>query len=475
MTELIKSIFQITPFAIILFDDDGQIHLINHEAEVISGFTRGQLIDQKIDVLFPNLTGKNQRFSLKNQINKIDEFDTEMNTGLGNLKSVTVKKRVFSINDEVWGVASIIDKTELICAEDRFKIAFNAAPNAMLMVDEKGNIILANSAVEKLFGYSLNYLVGKKIELLVPDNVKEHHPVLRRKYFASPSPRPLGVGRDLYGQHKNGSKIPLEIGLHPLTIGKETYVISSVVDISERVRNEQKLKDKNEELDQFAYRTSHDLRSPLMTIQGLSSVIREDIEDGDYKEASRNAEKIENITVSLNQLIEDILCLAQSDYVNESYEKFDFKSFFVKTMSKNEIGLSENKVKLKASFNHDVDLFLQNTRLTILLENLISNAIKYHDIKKEKHFVELKTFNDLDHFYIQVRDNGLGIPEKRHSEVFGMFKKFHNQSTNSSGLGLYLVKKQAQKVGATINFSSEEGEGTSFFIKIPIDPSSRSV
>ena len=102
-----------------------------------------------------------------------------------------------------------------------------------------------------------------------------------------------------------------------------------------------------------------------------------------------------------------------------------------------------------------------------ILDNLVGNAIKYCDKNKSDRVVKIKTLNSFDHFSINIEDNGIGIPPARQPEVFGMFKRFHDASIPGSGLGLYLVKKQINRLGARINFESSS-EGTTFFIEFPL-------
>jgi PAS domain S-box-containing protein len=124
-------------------------------------------------------------------------------------------------------------------AEEGFRLAVDAAPSGMVLADSDGRIVLVNALAEKLFGYSRDELVGQQIEMLVPERFRKKHPGFRSGYAAQPSARPMGAGRDLFALRKDGTEIPVEIGLSPLTIDQRTMVLSAVVDITERKRAEE--------------------------------------------------------------------------------------------------------------------------------------------------------------------------------------------------------------------------------------------
>lgn len=131
-------------------------------------------------------------------------------------------------------------------SDERFRLAVEAAPNAMVMVNHEGKIILVNSQTEKLFGYGREELIGQSIEMLAPETSRVTHPTLRGEYLAHAQTRPMGAGRDLLAQHKNGTQFPVEIGLNPMETEDGTWVLSSIVDITERKRAEAALRESEE-------------------------------------------------------------------------------------------------------------------------------------------------------------------------------------------------------------------------------------
>jgi PAS domain S-box-containing protein len=134
--------------------------------------------------------------------------------------------------------------------EERFRVAVEAAPNAMLMVDQTGTIVLLNSQAEALFGYARAELIGQAVERLVPERYRRQHPAHRSAFYRAPAARPMGAGRDLFGLHKDGHEIPVEIGLNPLGTEKGSFVLAAVIDITARKQAEEEIRVLNEALDQ---------------------------------------------------------------------------------------------------------------------------------------------------------------------------------------------------------------------------------
>lgn len=120
--------------------------------------------------------------------------------------------------------------------EEVMRLAVEASPNGMVMIDSDGRILLVNSSVENLFGYARAQLIGQKIEMLVPERYRHHHPGLRQQYFHEPATRAMGQGRELYGLHRNGTEFPVEIGLNPIHTTNGVLVLAAIVDITERRR-----------------------------------------------------------------------------------------------------------------------------------------------------------------------------------------------------------------------------------------------
>tara|TARA_Y100001958_G_C21165063_1_gene498084 strand:- start:42 stop:1265 length:1224 start_codon:yes stop_codon:yes gene_type:complete len=373
-------------------------------------------------------------------------------------------------NGETFAIASVVDLSETLKGQGRFKAIVEGAPNAMIMVNQKGEITLVNRQGEVLFGYTEEELLGQKIETLIPQKFRDAHPGHVKSFFKHPKPRAMGAGRDLFGRKKSGKKFPVEVGLMPLQSEEGNFVVSSVVDISERVQSQKALIARNEELQQFAYRTSHDLKAPLRSIAGLAGFMIEDLDQADQQESIKhNAERILKLSEKLLHFISDILETTKADHVDSEISLWDARRDLYGIKERLISLFDEGKVQFSVHLSHKIPLYLDVSRLNQILENLISNSLKYKDTQKEECYIDIKTHVSNDVLTVEVKDNGLGIPENRQGEVFQMFKRFHSTSVDGSGLGLYLVKKQVEKCGGEIDFESSP-EGSTFRVQMPLTP-----
>jgi diguanylate cyclase (GGDEF)-like protein/PAS domain S-box-containing protein len=182
---------------------------------------------------------------------------------------VTVPPLHLKEADEV-GQALIRASKVLKEAQWRVRATVESAPTAIVMIDEAGDIVLANVEMKRLFGFERDELINLKIEVLVPDRFRSKHPALRAGYFASPAPRSMGAGRDLYGRRKDGTEFPVEIGLSPVKIDQRLFVLAAIVDITERKlqidelkKSNQALERSNAELLQAQHRAHHDALTGL--------------------------------------------------------------------------------------------------------------------------------------------------------------------------------------------------------------------
>jgi len=211
---------------------------------------------------------------------------------------------------------------------------------------------------------------------------------------------------------------------------------------------------RNEELSQFSYRTSHDLKAPLVTVRGLSNAIIEDVDDGDYDEVKKNAIKIGEFVKKLEDLVTDILNLARADLEVSEKEHVDFNEVVVQIKERLAGTYINSEVKIDVDIDPSVSLYISKTRISQVLENLVSNSIKYRYNNKSAQFVKISIASRDDSIIVTVEDNGIGIPLKFQENVFSMFQRFHPHISYGSGLGMYIVKKHLDSMSAEINLVS---------------------
>ena len=166
-------------------------------------------------------------------------------------------------------LSAIVDITSRKRLEERFRQVVESAPNAMVMISQRGEIEMVNAQAERVFGYARGEMLGQPIEMLVPERFRGNHPGLRGSFFASPKSRPMGAGRDLYGLKKDGSEFPIEIGLNPIETDEGTMVLSAIVDISDRKHKEESIHAALKEKDVLLGEIHHRVKNNLQIVHSL--------------------------------------------------------------------------------------------------------------------------------------------------------------------------------------------------------------
>ena len=293
--------------------------------------------------------------------------------------------------------------SDLLDDEELMRFAIEAAPNGMVIVDDSGNIVLANSSAENLFGYSGNELLEQPIERLVPDRFSMAHPGLRSSYALEPQTRAMGHGRDLYGLHKNGSEIPVEIGLNPIRIGERIFVLATIVDITERKQHEESLKSALLAKEILLAEIHHRVKNNLQIIDSLIGMQMDQV----VGEQARTALMDSQNRVKTISLIHQIL------YQSQDFAQIDAGDF-VASLTHNLVqsyGVDRTRITLQL----DVDqLFLTMNRslpLGLIVNELVSNALKhaFPDRRAGMLTVALKVIDD-SRAVLTVTDTGIGLP-----------------------------------------------------------------
>lgn len=227
------------------------------------------------------------------------------------------------------------------------------------------------------------------------------------------------------------------------------------------------LKRANEELEEFAYRTSHDLRSPIVSSVALLGVADEAIRDGNTEVASKSISHAKKSLGKLEALISDILTLTQIGSTNEQDVFLEIQDVIDEALGKLDHADGFEKLTIEQDIRFKGRVSTKPTRLKLILENLISNAAKYYDPNEETPTLKISCYAAGEHLHLDFTDNGLGISEDYRHQVFDMFKRFHPKVAAGSGLGLYLVKTSARMLDGDISYQPLE-KGSLFQLSIPI-------
>ncbi|MBK8899732.1 MAG: PAS domain S-box protein [Anaerolineaceae bacterium] len=415
-------------------------------------------------------------------------FDSRFNTSLLVLTNIAVLFLVL-----LWSASSLqtID-LERRQSDQQFRLAVEASPGAIILVNQAGKITLVNAQAETLFGYTREELLGKKVEMLVPEQFNAHHVQDRDAFFAAPTARPMGAGRDLYGRRKDGRQVPVEIGLNPIQTNEGRFVLASIIDITERKQAEAEIHKMNRELEQrvaertaqlqvankelkaFAYSVSHDLRAPLRSIDGFSLALLEDYADSLNDEAQNYLQRVRAASQRMAQLIDDLLALSRLTHSELRPETVDL-SGMVQTIAA-ELQLTEPErnvtfvIAPAAAVKADVPL------LRVALENLLNNAWKFtarHASACIEFGLEKRPSGETIYF---VRDDGAGFDMTYIDKLFGAFQRLHTPAEfPGTGIGLATVLRIIHRHGGQIWAEGAVEHGATFYFTLPgtaVDPSS---
>lgn len=361
--------------------------------------------------------------------------------------------------------------TFFTASEENLRLVIEASPSGMIMVDSEGRIVLVNSQIEKQFGYARAELLGLPIEILVPEAARARHHHDRSTYIQSPVTRSMGTGRELFGLRKDGSQIPVEIGLNPLESEGRTFILASVIDITQRKDTEELLKEKilelqrsNEDLQQFAYVSSHDLQEPLRVISNFTQLLSKRYRNELDEKADRYIDFIVDATKRMQELINDLLTYSRVETKGHEFQKTSCLEALENAKSNLKLTIQESDAQIVCDWLPEIRA--DATQLSQLFQNLIANAIKFRSATAPSIRVWAEERPTCWEFFVQ--DNGKGFDMKYAERIFVIFQRLHARDVYpGSGIGLAICKRIVERHGGSISVKSAEGTGTTFSFLLP--------
>lgn len=385
-------------------------------------------------------------------------------------------------------------------SDQRFRQLLDAAPDAILEVDSAGHIVLLNQAAEHLFGYPRAELLGQPVEILVPHSVRAHHVPLRQGYQAAPAVRPMGSGRELEAQRKDGSRFRVEISLSPVQFGDRQHFTAIIRDVSERRRAEDSLREiqerharelantnaqlesRNIEIEranrlksEFLASMSHELRTPLHTIIGFSELLGEGLEGELNPTQRRFVEHIHRDSLHLLELINDILDLSkiEAGRLDLRCAEMPLEGALQEVLATIRPQAAAKSQRLRVSAVDDLILEADRVRVKEILYNLLSNAVKFTG---EGGAISVTVEPAGEFAAVAVEDSGIGIAREQQAAVFDAFHQVGSTTKGvreGTGLGLAITRHLVEQHGGRLSLQSEPGRGSCFRFTLPLIPAQR--
>jgi PAS domain S-box-containing protein len=475
-----SGLLEAAPDAIVVVDQSGKIILLNVQAEKQFGYSRDELVGQKVKNIIPE--GFAERLIADGTRSAAEALAQQIGTGIeliarrkdGSEFPIEIMLSPLESAEGTLVTAAIRDisvrkaaEKHLAQMEGRYRGLLEAAPDAMVVVNPGGEIVLLNVQAEKQFGYSRDELVGQKVKNIIPEGFAERLVADALRSAEDALAQQIGTGIELTARRKNGTEFPIELMLSPLESVEGILVTAAIRDITTRKKAEANLLDKveelnrsNEELGQFAYIASHDLQEPLRMVASYTQLLARRYKGRLDADADEFIAFAVDGASRMQRLIQDLL----------TYSRVGTKGQDLLAVS-SEGSLQQALINLRGAIEasgalvtHDLlpAVMADEMQLVQLFQNLVGNAIKYQTPGIPKVHISAAR-GGAKKWMFSVKDNGLGIDPQYFEKIFGMFQRLHKREEFAgTGIGLAICKKIVERHGGSISVESQPGHGSTF-------------
>jgi PAS domain S-box-containing protein len=475
-----RGLLEAAPDAMLVVNQNGGIVLLNMQAEKQFGYHRDELLGQNVKQIIPH--GFAERL-IADGLRSVEEaLAQQIGTGIelngrrkdGSKFPLELMLSPLDSPDGILVTAAIRDisvrrmaELHLAQMEGRYRGLLEAAPDAMVVVNQAGYVVLLNLQAEKQFGYYHGELLGKKVKQIIPHGFAERLIADGLRSAEEALAQQIGMGIELNGRRKDGSEFPLELMLSPLSSGEDVLVTAAIRDISVRKQAEDHLLQKmgelnrsNEELGQFAYVASHDLQEPLRMVASYTTLLARRYKGKLDSDADEFIAFAVDGATRMQRLIQDLLTYSRVGSSGKELSETSSEDALARTL----IILRGAIEDSGAVVTHDPlpVVLADEMQLIQLFQNLIGNAIKYQRAGIPE--VRISAIRDGGTQWIfSVQDNGLGIDPQYFDRIFGMFQRLHKREEFAgTGIGLAICKKIVERHGGNISVESQPGHGSTF-------------
>ena len=362
-------------------------------------------------------------------------------------------------------IEDVLHKNE----EEQFKFIVRSAVDGIVTIGERGIIERFNPAAERIFGYTEAEVVEKNVSILMPSPYHEAHDGYLAHYMQTGEKKIIGIGREVVGLRKDGTTFPMELAVGEMRRGERRMFTGTVRDISERKQAEEQrallmheLESANEELKNFGYVVSHDLKAPLRAIGSLADWLSTDYADKFDDEGKEHMRLLISRVHRMDGLIDGILQYSRVGRVKEVAVAVELNQ-----LVREVIDLLAPPASITVTIENPLPTVMtEPTRIQQVFQNLLSNAINYMDKPEGK--IRIACSAEGRQWKFSVTDNGPGIKQQHFGKIFQLFQTLAPRDrVESTGVGLALVKKIVEMYGGRIWLESTVGQGSTFFFTLP--------
>jgi PAS domain S-box-containing protein len=474
-----RGLMEAAPDAMVVVNPNGEIVLLNLQAEKQFGYRRDELLGQKVTNIIPE--GFAERLIADDLRSSEDALAQQIGTGIelnalrkdGSEFPIEIMLSPLESPEGTLVTAAIRDisvrkAAEKVLAqmEGKYRGLMEAAPDAMVVVNQGGEIVLLNLQAEKQFGYRRNELLGQKVTNIIPEGFAERLIADGLRSAEDALAQQIGTGIELSGRRKDRSEFPIELMLSPLGGAEGILVTAAIRDISVRNAAEadllhkvEELNRSNEELGQFAYIASHDLQEPLRMVASYTQLLSRRYTGKLDSDADEFIAYAVDGATRMQRLIQDLLAYSRVGTKGKDLLNTSSEDALRHALSNLRSAIEESG----ALVTHDPlpEVLADEMQLIQLFQNLVGNAIKYQNPGVPK--IHIAASNGGKQYKFSVQDNGLGIDPQYFERIFGMFQRLHKREEFAgTGIGLAICKKIVERHGGQISVESQPGVGSTF-------------
>lgn len=479
-----KSLFEHATISILVIDETGAINLVNPNAEKLFGYTKEELSGKPIETLIPEQL-KDIHRQYRQQYFRApkarpmglgkDLFARDKN---GRTFPVEISLGYYKLGTKKMAVAFITDVSErkkaeevLRSSEETTKLIMNSALDAIVCIDTKGCITVWNPQAEKIFGWSEHEVKGRRLsETIIPEQYRSLHEAGLKRYLTTHQQTVTNKLIEITALNRHGKEFPVELTIIPMRQKENDFFCAFIRDTTERREAEarqneyaENLKQKNIELEQFAYVASHDLQEPLRTVSGFVELLKRHYSYQADESVIKYINYITDASDRMRRLVQDLLDYSRLGR-QRILEPIDCNQVVEEVLTDLTMSIQESQAVI--NINQLPVISGYATEMKQLFQNLLSNSLKFRK-RGESPVISISVIPKEEHWQFSVTDNGIGIEEKYWERIFVIFQRLHTKTEyEGTGIGLAHCKKITELHNGKIWVDSRPDEGSTFYFTI---------